>query len=356
MDAVCIKSHLTALMLATIEGQVDVVFMLLSAGARVSTRDYDGNTALHLTGIHGDPVAVRALVEAGADVCSRNRVDYTPLMNAVTLGRKEAAEELLRCGADIDAQERRSGNTPLMIAVSWQEREIVEALVGSGADVARRNMNGKTALHFAAAAGDKRVIILLTRAGAKVASETFFGEGKQTPLHFASMCRKPAALVGLVKALERQSECLPRQNKNVGANTMFCPPASPTTPECHYLRVLNCSDREGASALQYAVENCDVKSATVLLRAGAFLRVASNVKPRSCHHINTALPTDKEEAMDRLMARATAFTAMSWLWPVAFSPSSAQCTGFRGSVRRVRVCLPLCGRKHTAIVTKALFR
>ena len=92
----------TVLMLAAYSKEPDVVNILLEAGADVNARDADGKTALHSAAAKGDPRIIRTLLQSGADVNAKVaggfNVGMTPLIFART---PVAAKVLLDAGADI---------------------------------------------------------------------------------------------------------------------------------------------------------------------------------------------------------------------------------------------------------------
>ena len=83
----------SALMAASEAGDIEVLRLLLEAGAHVNYRDNEGETALALASLRGHVEVVQMLVEACADTNSRRRDGFTPLMRA-------AAQLLLEAGAD----------------------------------------------------------------------------------------------------------------------------------------------------------------------------------------------------------------------------------------------------------------
>ncbi len=83
-------------------GQVDMLGLLLDAGAVPDARDGGGRTALHWAVEGGYAEAVDVLLAHGANVDIAARPDITPLMLAVQGGRESIVKALLEHGADLD--------------------------------------------------------------------------------------------------------------------------------------------------------------------------------------------------------------------------------------------------------------
>jgi ankyrin repeat protein len=170
----------TALHWAVERDDLEMVDVLLRAGARVTARTREGVTALQLAAENGSaPILVR-LLRAGADpngplTPSRD----TALMMAARTGKADAVRALVEAGADVNAVETWGGTTPLMWAVSEGHDEAARILIAAGADVNARS-------HYVAAAngrGFEGRTPLPDSGDAKVAD---FASGWLTPLMFAA--------------------------------------------------------------------------------------------------------------------------------------------------------------------------
>lgn len=91
----------TALLAASHFGYLDVVNVLLAAGAFMeATTSTLNSTSLHLAGQRGHPEVVRELISAGAKVNCRRSDGATPLVSAATKGHVHIVRDLLRAKAD----------------------------------------------------------------------------------------------------------------------------------------------------------------------------------------------------------------------------------------------------------------
>jgi len=130
----------TALMKASEMGHLEIVKVLLSAGADPTITDNYGETALmkassnqvtfgRNTDTYRAFIAIcEILVSKGADVNAKNNDGYTPLMKASGMGgRFETVQFLVLNGADVNAKSN-NGYTALGIAQEWHRKRIVDYL------------------------------------------------------------------------------------------------------------------------------------------------------------------------------------------------------------------------------------
>jgi ankyrin repeat protein len=68
----------------------------------VNSRSITGDTPLHVAAVHGDVEIVRLLLQAGAKVDVQGEHGYTPLHEAIAQKHKGVAEVLLQAGASVD--------------------------------------------------------------------------------------------------------------------------------------------------------------------------------------------------------------------------------------------------------------
>ena len=154
---------------AAARGDLESVRTLLRDGADVNAAQGDGMTALHWAALQGNAEMVSVLVYAGANVASTTRLGaYTPLHLASRDGRAGAVTLLLEAGSDANAT-TTTGATPLHFAAAGGDVPTLTSLLGAGAEVdAREKSNGQTPLIFAAAAGRLEAVQTLIAHGADV--------------------------------------------------------------------------------------------------------------------------------------------------------------------------------------------
>jgi uncharacterized protein len=126
---------MTALHWAALDGNVDLVKMLIYAGANLeATTRLGGYTALHLAAKNGRADVVEALLTAGASPKTTTTAGTTPLMLAAAAGSTPAVTALLNHGADVNARETAKGETALMFAAAYDRVDAINILLQHGAD------------------------------------------------------------------------------------------------------------------------------------------------------------------------------------------------------------------------------
>ncbi len=169
---------LTALMAATVAGNLAVVRRLLDAGADPNLQSRNGDTALMMavsrrTPIEDDVAIVEALLGAGADPNVRNNDGVTALGFAISEDRLDLARILLDAGADISLADY-AGVTPLIRLLGEVHRPtddemlaLVKEFLAAGADSNGQTEEGVTAVSLAFAKSYYSVVRTLFDAGAE---------------------------------------------------------------------------------------------------------------------------------------------------------------------------------------------
>jgi ankyrin repeat protein len=182
----------TALHWAVYRDDLEMVNLLIGAGAKVNVANDLEITPLALAAANGNEAIVERLLKAGAFPDAASEAGVTPLMQAARTGNPGAVRSLVEHEANVNAKENDRQQTPLMWAASQGHAAAVKILLDHGADVKAktrvRNMTivdssaprikaskdgakltesgGSTALVFAALSGDPESARLLIAAGA----------------------------------------------------------------------------------------------------------------------------------------------------------------------------------------------
>ncbi|XP_076680771.1 uncharacterized protein LOC143375485 [Andrena cerasifolii] len=176
-------SH-TPLHFAVINGDIEIIQMLLSRGAKINAISPYGDTPLHDAVLSNKIEIIKLLINQGADVNAGDNKDMTPLHVAIENDSEEIVELLLRRSANIHPEGQYG--TPLHLAVERGYLQIVDHLIKYGACV---NSTGTsvysedTPLQLAARREHNEVVKLLLERGANVDVQS---EGGDTILHCAA--------------------------------------------------------------------------------------------------------------------------------------------------------------------------
>lgn len=157
------KQGNTLLQITARAGDLLMVNTLLSFKANPRLRNALGETALMLAAVEGHLDVVRRLIDAGSEI---NGDGWTALHYAAWKGRREVCKLLIDNGADIDAR-GVNGITPVMMAVRSGDLETVKLLVWEVADLDAKTTDGATALSWAEKFDLKTIAAHLRQAGAK---------------------------------------------------------------------------------------------------------------------------------------------------------------------------------------------
>jgi ankyrin repeat protein len=183
-----------ALTFACRKGRVEMMKLLVGAGARVKAESSDELGLVAQAVVWGKLQVVKYLVEeAGADENYRDGGGWTPLMVAADAGQAAVMQYLLdRPCINIDAENER-GTKAIDMACRKGHVEVVKLLVAAGARVHPQDSDATGALLQAVRGGKLDVVkYLVEGAGADV---TRTGRNGITPLTLAStiMCHTDIA-------------------------------------------------------------------------------------------------------------------------------------------------------------------
>jgi ankyrin repeat protein len=169
------------LLLAALNGQVEVAELLTANGADLGRTDKSGNSPLHYAAHHSSKEIVILLITNSADVNAKDKGSETPLSMA---SNKETADLLRKHGGKYGT---------FIGAVAGGDIEAVKEFLAAGTDVNEKVQHGWTPLHEAAVFGHAEVAELLIANGADVNA----WDGYETPLDvsddesvFATLLRK----------------------------------------------------------------------------------------------------------------------------------------------------------------------
>ncbi|XP_034094093.1 ankyrin-1a isoform X9 [Gymnodraco acuticeps] len=205
------KKGNTALHIAALAGQEQVVAELVNYGANVNAQSQKGFTPLYMAAQENHLEVVKFLLENGANQSIPTEDGFTPLAVALQQGHENVVALLINYGtkgkvrlpalhiaarnddtrtaavllqndpnADVLS---KTGFTPLHIAAHYENLNVAQLLLNRGANVNFTPKNGITPLHIAARRGNVIMVRLLLDRGAQIDAKT---KDELTPLHCAS--------------------------------------------------------------------------------------------------------------------------------------------------------------------------
>uniref|UniRef100_A0A182VZH6 ANK_REP_REGION domain-containing protein n=1 Tax=Anopheles minimus TaxID=112268 RepID=A0A182VZH6_9DIPT len=163
----------TPLHLAVIQGNLQLVNLLLANGADVNALDNEGHSVVHWATVCGEVEALRAVLAAGADVSTPDINGGSPLHYAAQMCGANYEGKTARASAKLALEilntllnhpdtsvevEDKDGRQPLLWAASAGSAKAVLALIKAGAHVESADKDGLTALHCAASRGHTECI------------------------------------------------------------------------------------------------------------------------------------------------------------------------------------------------------
>ena len=176
--------------------QADVVQVLIDAGADIQKKNSQGHTPLILACNKGYLDIVKMLVQAGADLRVTDRIGDTCLITALRWEHTETVRYLVVL-AQVDVDQvsgDRTCNTPLHKAVGRNRADMVQVLIDAGADIEKKDVQKYSPLLSGCESDANDAVKVLVRAGVDVGARDPDG---RTCLMIASSC----GFTRLVKSL-----------------------------------------------------------------------------------------------------------------------------------------------------------
>ncbi|XP_035697228.1 E3 ubiquitin-protein ligase MIB2-like isoform X1 [Branchiostoma floridae] len=149
------SSGKTALQVSCHQGYLDMVKVLILAGASLEVKDDDGDTALHYSAFGNQPEIAELLLTKGANVNVTNNSGCGALHVAVNKSHVRCVRVLLNHNCNINTQDSY-GDTALHDAIAKDNRDILDMLLAVPTlDLQLRNNRGFNPLHHASLKGNK---------------------------------------------------------------------------------------------------------------------------------------------------------------------------------------------------------
>lgn len=152
-------------------GNLEIVKLLVEAGAELDGRAAYGDVALIKADEHGNDDILEYLIEQGADVNIPNAYGVTPFIGLCGTGRLQQVQLAAKHGGDANSSfVAKNGEgageknfTPLEAAASAGKHDVVELLLSMGADPNIKDAQGRSLLELAESDGHDDVAAVLRK-------------------------------------------------------------------------------------------------------------------------------------------------------------------------------------------------
>lgn len=267
----------TPLLVAAAYGNAEILQTLLELKANVHSADADGYTALFYAAQENHVRIIDQLIAAGAGVNAQSRFGFSPLHIAAVRGQLQAVQRLVQAGADVNAVAKQGGTAAYWAALGGHD-EVADFLLKSGsadfhnnlelAQAARTNnvalaqaalratelridmqdIEGSSALFYAAANGSAEVARLLIARGANV---NLLNHQGQSPLLVATL-KGHLPVVELLLQAKANTEAKDAQGRSAVMHAAWKGNAELVKILVNLRADVNRQDNEGWTALMLA--------------------------------------------------------------------------------------------------------
>ena len=278
------RDRLSPLSLASQYGHIDIVKLLLLRGAEVNSSNSYNASALIAACEGGHHDIVACLLDAGADINVVQGKLGTALRAACHHGHIAVIKLLLTRGANIDLTDRQK-STALMAACKANKSEVVAILLEHKADIFLVDLGGHNALNISCAAGATEATELLLQAGADVTASVSIDSFKGTLLGYAcyksnfDLMRLLVRYGALVDATDDKGNTVLIQMCKSGENAMS---RVKVLLELH--ADINKPDRRGQTPLMIACSRYFFSLVETLLDAGAAIDAVDDLGRTALFH------------------------------------------------------------------------
>ncbi|KAI0965770.1 ankyrin repeat-containing domain protein [Xylaria arbuscula] len=138
-------------------GDIEGVKRCIGSGISTKTRRF-GRTALHLAALHGNPEVIEALMKNNSDVNALDKLGQTPLILAARYDRPKSINMLLQFKADLDIKDTVFEQSAVSYAAERVHKEVVKLLIDAGCNIYSNSTESFPPLERAARHGYREIL------------------------------------------------------------------------------------------------------------------------------------------------------------------------------------------------------
>nr|XP_008101141.1 PREDICTED: ankyrin repeat and death domain-containing protein 1B isoform X1 [Anolis carolinensis] len=163
------KHGLVPIHLAAWTGNLDIMRMLIKAGADQKAKNQEGRNVLHFAAQNNNVRIVDYFIQDLhlLDLNTPDEKGRKPFLLAAEWGHVEMVNELISLNLST-TQKDKDGNTALHLAAKNGHHEVAEVLLGQWEDINEFNEEGETPFYLAVAGGHEKCADLLLEAGSDI--------------------------------------------------------------------------------------------------------------------------------------------------------------------------------------------
>ncbi|XP_055887018.1 transient receptor potential cation channel subfamily A member 1-like isoform X1 [Biomphalaria glabrata] len=285
------KKKRTALHFAVAKEHLEIVDILLRAGAKTNILDSKLNMPIHIAVIMKDTKVLELLLEHEVNANAVGAGGYTPLHIAARHNNANAVYLLLNHGADF-RRSLKNGSYPVHIASRSGAFEALVAIFEAGqlfgfdaeSLLAMKNNDQQTTFHLAVYGGFEKVVKYLLDKGATVIDTM---DDASTPIHYAASQGKLGILRMMYDSRPHEVEMGLKMVDAAGRTPLHLAARFNHFATVTYLLDLydniDVPDKMYKTPLLMAAANGAIETLVLLIRAGAFT-TAKDIKKRNFVH------------------------------------------------------------------------
>lgn len=302
----------TPLIVSAAYGNAEILQILIDLKANVHAADRDGYTAVFYAAQENHVRILDRLIAAGADIHATSRFGFTPLHIAAVRGQRQAVQRLIEAGADVNVVAKQGGTAAYWAALSGYE-EVAEYLAKSGSadyhpnrdlamaaktnnialaqaalratelSIDMQDVEGNSALFYAAVSGSAEVAKLLIERGSNV---NLLNHEGQSALLLATLAGH-VSVAELLLAAKANTEIKDKQGRTAVMHAAWKGNDVLVEKLIAARADVNLQDQEGWTALMFAAHAGSLSVVKLLVSGKAKTRI-KNASQQTAQDIATA--------------------------------------------------------------------